>query len=106
MIKLRHLLTLSIIAAAFLQVNGKTSFTRSVEAITPYVFRVTYTPDDWEGNEYAPINMVLDIKDKSMECKHVTIGKTTTIITPAGLSATITGNSVVLTAGGSRTIVD
>ena len=104
--KLRHLLTLSLIAAAFLQVNGKVSFTRSVEAITPNIFRVTYTPDDWEGNEYSPVYMVLDIKNKEMECKHVTIGKTTTIITPAGLSATITGNSVVLSAGGSRTIVD
>lgn len=103
---LRHLLTFTFIAAALLQGNAKVSFTRSVEAVTPNIFRVTYTPDDWNGNEYAPINMVLDIKDKSMECKHVTIGQTSTIITPAGLSATITGNSVVLTAGGNRTIVD
>ena len=103
---LRHLLTAILIAAAFLQGDASAKFTRSVEAVTPYVFRVTYTPDNWEGNEYAPINMVLDIKDKSMECKHVTIGSTSTIITPAGLSATITGNSVVITAGGNRTIVD
>ncbi|MDE6642983.1 MAG: hypothetical protein K2K27_02675 [Muribaculaceae bacterium] len=104
--KLRHILTLSLIAAAFLQVNGKSSFTRSVEAITPNIFRVTYTPDDWKEAEQSPINMVLDIKDKEMECKYVTIGNTSTIITPAGLSATLTDNSVVLTAGGNRTIVD